>query len=96
MSNKFILFFRMTIAFFSISGLDVLNSLDIFNENQVKSIINWIYSLQVYDDEGMKFSEKLSVVNLQTISPGSTFEGNCFNLPYKQCWGARFGELKIQ
>ncbi|XP_044736483.1 geranylgeranyl transferase type-1 subunit beta [Chrysoperla carnea] len=43
---------RMTIAFFSISGLDVLNSLDIFNENQAKSIINWIYSLQVYDDEG--------------------------------------------
>jgi hypothetical protein len=37
---------RMTIAFFAISGLDMLDSLDALGEDQQK-IIDWIYCLQV-------------------------------------------------
>ena len=37
---------RLTIAFFAISGLDLLNSLDIINSDK-SEIINWIYSLQI-------------------------------------------------
>ncbi|XP_060565878.1 geranylgeranyl transferase type-1 subunit beta-like, partial [Ruditapes philippinarum] len=37
---------RMTIAFFAISGLDMLNALDVL-EKEKNDIIDWIYSLQV-------------------------------------------------
>ncbi|XP_045216275.2 geranylgeranyl transferase type-1 subunit beta-like [Mercenaria mercenaria] len=37
---------RMTIAFFAISGLDMLNALDTLEKDK-KNIIDWIYSLQV-------------------------------------------------
>lgn len=40
---------RLTVAFFALSGLDVLNSLDVI-ESEKKDIINWIYSLQVLPD----------------------------------------------
>jgi len=36
----------MTIAFFALSGLDMLNALDVI-EKERKNIIDWIYSLQV-------------------------------------------------
>ena len=36
----------MTIAFFAISGLDLLNSLSVL-EKERQAIIEWIYSLQV-------------------------------------------------
>lgn len=42
---------RITIAYFVISSLDVLNSLDAIDEEKKQSIIKWIYSLQVTDDE---------------------------------------------
>lgn len=38
---------RATIAFFSVSGIDVLDSLDLISEDSKKNIIDWIYSLQV-------------------------------------------------
>jgi geranylgeranyl transferase type-1 subunit beta len=38
---------RATIAFFAVSGIDVLDSLDIISEESRQHIINWIYSLQV-------------------------------------------------
>ncbi|XP_009468583.1 PREDICTED: geranylgeranyl transferase type-1 subunit beta-like, partial [Nipponia nippon] len=39
---------RLTIAFFALSGLDMLDSLDVVNKND---IIEWIYSLQVLPTE---------------------------------------------
>lgn len=43
---------RLTIAFFSLSGLDVLNSLDIFSNEQRNKMIEWIYSLQILPENG--------------------------------------------
>lgn len=40
--------FRLTIAFFALSGLDMLDSLDVVNKHD---IIEWIYSLQVLPTE---------------------------------------------
>lgn len=40
-------FCRLTIAFFSISGLDVLDKLDMLTEIERKNIIEWVYRLQV-------------------------------------------------
>jgi len=39
----------MTIAFFAISGLDMLNALDAV-ESEKANIIEWIYALQVLPD----------------------------------------------
>ena len=39
-------FSRLTIAFFALSGLDVLNALDEIADDK-SSYIDWIYSLQV-------------------------------------------------
>lgn len=41
--------FRMTVAFFAISGLDIINSLNVLDKDKDK-IIDWIYSLQVLPD----------------------------------------------
>lgn len=41
---------RMTIAFFALSGLDLLNSLDRI-EKEKESIIKWIYSLQILPND---------------------------------------------
>lgn len=38
--------YRMTVAYFAVSGLDLLNALDTIDDR--KSIIEWIYSLQVF------------------------------------------------
>lgn len=40
---------RMTIAFFAISGLDMLNALDTIDSTKA-SIIEWIYAFQVLPD----------------------------------------------
>ncbi|XP_070543035.1 geranylgeranyl transferase type-1 subunit beta-like [Ptychodera flava] len=50
---------RLTIAFFALSGLDLLNALDTIEEEK-QDIINWIYSLQVLpdkDDRGKNLSK---------------------------------------
>ena len=44
--------FRMTVAFFAISGLDMLKSLDALKSKQ--EIVEWIYSLQVVPNEDGK------------------------------------------
>ena len=52
---------RLTIAFFALSGLDVLNALDRVTEPNKKEIVDWIYSLQVIPDkagEPLSFSLK--------------------------------------
>ena len=46
---------RMTIAFFAISGLDMLNALDTV-EGMKANIIEWIYAFQILPDvSGMIF-----------------------------------------
>lgn len=42
-----LLIFRLSIAFFAISGLDVLNSLNSLSTKMTKDLIEWIYSLQI-------------------------------------------------
>lgn len=37
----------LSVAFFAVSGIDVLDSLDLLSEDAKRNIINWIYSLQV-------------------------------------------------
>lgn len=55
MKRKLLFFFfnfRMTVGFFGISGLDMLDSLEVL-ESDKENIINWIYSLQLLpDDDG--------------------------------------------
>lgn len=43
---------RITITYFAISGLDVLNALDTIPEEKKQNIIEWIYSLQITDSKG--------------------------------------------
>ena len=45
-------FSRLTIAFFALSGLDVLNALDEIADDKA-NYIDWIYSLQVLSKEGL-------------------------------------------
>jgi prenyltransferase beta subunit len=45
---------RLTIAFFAISGLDILNALDVLDDKKKEHIINWIYRLQVVPDGSRK------------------------------------------
>ena len=49
---KYVIVFRMTLAFFAISGLDMLKSLDVLKSKQ--EIVEWIYSLQVVPNEDGK------------------------------------------
>ncbi|PNF21831.1 Geranylgeranyl transferase type-1 subunit beta [Cryptotermes secundus] len=41
---------RLTMAFFAISGLDILNALDVLDDKKKEHIIDWIYRLQVVPD----------------------------------------------
>lgn len=43
---------RVTIAFFAVSGLDVLDSLHLLSDSFKQDIINWIYTLQVVPKPG--------------------------------------------
>lgn len=42
---------RATIAFFAVSGIDVLDCMSSLSEEAKQNIINWIYSLQVIPRE---------------------------------------------
>lgn len=44
--------FRGMVAYFSISGLDVLNALNELSSEDKDNIIRWLYTLQVVDNEG--------------------------------------------
>jgi geranylgeranyl transferase type-1 subunit beta len=45
---------RLTVAFFAISGLDILNALDVLDGKKKGHIIDWIYRLQVVPDGSRK------------------------------------------
>lgn len=43
---------RMTLAFFGLSGLDVLGALDTMSQQRKQETINWIYGHQILPEEG--------------------------------------------
>ena len=49
LSHKILCFliFRMTVLFFSLSGIDILGALDEVPTSDKQEIIEWIYSLQL-------------------------------------------------
>ena len=66
----------MTIAFFALSGLDMLDALSVV-EDEREQIIEWIYSLQVLpkDSKYCRCSAKIpgGHLNTKTIFPGMRF-----------------------
>lgn len=66
--SNILLFFprRLTIAFFALSGLDMLDSLDVVNK---EDIVEWIYSLQVLptEDSEWVFSFSLTDISLHSF-----------------------------
>lgn len=75
--------FRLTIAFFAISGLDLLNALDLVYKDK-RVLIDWIYSQQIIRDEGTY----LQVLRLETYS-------NC-NYRHWIFWIPRYAERQRQ
>lgn len=69
---------RLVLTFFAISGLDVLNSLDSLSSERKQEIINWIYSLQITNDEEL-------VSGFQGTSILNTVENKNQNSLFK--WG---------
>ncbi|XP_013385112.1 geranylgeranyl transferase type-1 subunit beta [Lingula anatina] len=57
---------RMTVAFFALSGLDILNALHIIEKDK-NDIIEWIYSLQVLPDETESNLDKCGFRGSSTI-----------------------------
>ncbi|XP_057341276.1 geranylgeranyl transferase type-1 subunit beta isoform X1 [Microplitis mediator] len=66
---------RMMFAFFSVSGLDMLDSLNLINETEKLSAIEWIYKLQV-TDPGVRSGFQAS-----TMLPNDTAHYQCGYLP---------------
>lgn len=62
----------MTLAFFGLSGLDVLGALDTISAKRKQEIIDWIYSQQIFPGEGGKMDH-------------CGFRGSCFiGAPYTE------------
>lgn len=51
----FFLHFRVTIAYFSVAGLDVLGSISAISLDLRSRIIEWLYRLQVHPDKESKW-----------------------------------------
>lgn len=47
----FSLFHRMTILFFCLSGLDILDNISVIDSERRAEIIEWIYSHQILPDQ---------------------------------------------
>ncbi len=43
---------RMTILYFGLSGLDLLDSLSVLSDEQKEQMIEWIYSQQIVPNDG--------------------------------------------
>lgn len=57
----------MTVAFFALSGLDMLNSLDVIEKHK-QEMIDWIYSLQLLPaDDGNTVVCLILITNLLDI-----------------------------
>uniref|UniRef100_A0A069DTC3 Geranylgeranyl transferase type-1 subunit beta n=1 Tax=Panstrongylus megistus TaxID=65343 RepID=A0A069DTC3_9HEMI len=59
---------RLSIAFFAISGLEVLNALDEINNETKKDICNWIYSLEILPSEEDGNNEKCGFQGSDTFN----------------------------
>lgn len=66
---------RMMFAYFAISGLDMLNSLDMISENDRLAAIEWIYRLQI-KNAGIRSGFMAS-----TMLPDNTPDYQCGYLP---------------
>lgn len=69
---KNLIFFRGTIVFFTVCGLDVLNSLSLINDKLRSEIIEWIYSTQVIpasDDETTGGFMGTTTLNVKSDDP---------------------------
>lgn len=63
----------MTLAFFGLSGLDVLGALGTITPKRKQEIVNWIYAQQILPGEGGK--------NIELCG----FRGSCFiGVPYSE------------
>ncbi|XP_018320681.1 geranylgeranyl transferase type-1 subunit beta [Agrilus planipennis] len=69
---------RVLLTYFCVSGLDILNALDKIDNKKREAIINWIYKLQVVNEE-----EEVS--GFQGSSTLSTIKNKSKNSPLK--WG---------
>jgi len=62
---------RLTMAFFAISGLDILNALDVLDDEKKERIIGWIYRLQVVPDASGKKNwymvEKYDILSIKVL-----------------------------
>lgn len=64
--------------YFAVAGLDVLNELDSVPEERKKSIIEWIYSLQIVNEDG------------KTVKYHSILQTNLYNYLRISEWLSRF------
>ncbi|XP_055297710.1 geranylgeranyl transferase type-1 subunit beta isoform X1 [Sitodiplosis mosellana] len=67
---------RVTLAFFAICGLDVLNSLDVLSENRRREICDWIYRFQIISNDspncsGFQGSSTLNIKDADASTCGS-------------------------
>lgn len=71
---------RVTIAFFSVSGLDTLNHLDLLSEQEQKNIIDWIYHLQFVPstDVARAGIQGSSILNVKTDDSDSGLDAYKF------------------
>lgn len=58
---------RLTIVFFALSGLDLLDAMDVIDK---PSLVEWVYSLQVLPTEDRKYWPIVSPVGAVTNSYG--------------------------
>lgn len=59
---------RVTIAFFSVSGLDLLDHIDLLSEQSKQNIMDWIYSLQVIPSTEIQCGGFQVIIQLFTFS----------------------------
>lgn len=63
----------MTLAFFAVCGLDVLNLLEVLSESRQREICDWIYRYQVISDESSEYQcggfQGSSTINIRNSDP---------------------------
>lgn len=74
------LYTRMTILFFGVCGLDILNALDTIQPNERDQIIEWIYAQQVLPD-------KTGITDAYCGFRGGSYMGTPFDS--KKVWSHR-------
>lgn len=68
--------YRVTLSFFAVCGLDVLNSLDVLSESRRREICDWIYRFQIVSNDkpscsGFQGSSTINILNSDPSTCGS-------------------------